>query len=83
MGFRSPIHASFRNGAASKRPCTDARARVRKAKQEVNVLKKLQHPVALVFQGFIVGGLLFWTTQGQATQTTSAPVPIAVHVSAD
>jgi len=33
----------------------------------VNVLKKLQNPYALVLQGFLVGGLLFWTTQGDAT----------------
>ena len=49
----------------------------------VTVLKKLQHPLALVVQGFLVGGVLFWTTQGQATQNAGAPVPIAVHVSAD
>ena len=57
---------------------------IRKAKHEVNVLKKLQHPVALVVQGFLVGGVLFWTTQGQATQAGPlAPAPIAVHVTAD
>jgi hypothetical protein len=39
----------------------------------VNVWKKLQNPFALVVQGFVVGGLLFWTTQGQA----SAPAPAA------
>lgn len=49
----------------------------------MNVLKKLQHPLALVVQGFLVGGVLFWTTQGQATQNVGAPLPIAVHVSAD
>lgn len=49
----------------------------------MNVLKKLQHPAALVLQGFLVGGVLFWTTQGQATQAAAAPMPIAVHVSAD
>jgi hypothetical protein len=49
----------------------------------VNLLKKLQHPFALVVQGFLVGGVLFWTTQGQATQAVGAPMPIAVHVSAD
>jgi hypothetical protein len=43
----------------------------------VNVWKKLQNPFALVFQGFVVGGLLFWTTQGQA----SAPAPAAPIVS--
>ena len=32
----------------------------------VYVLKKLQNPFALVLQGFLVGGLLFWTTQGNA-----------------
>ena len=52
-------------------------------KHIVNVLKKLQHPFALVLQGFLVGGVLFWTTQGQATQAAAAPMPIAVHVSAD
>ena len=50
----------------------------------MNVLKKLQHPLALVVQGFLVGGVLFWTTQGQATQAAPlSPMPIAVHVSAD
>ena len=49
----------------------------------MNVLKKLQHPLALVVQGFLVGGVLFWTTQGQATQKVGAPMPIAVHVAAD
>ena len=47
-------------------------------------MKKLQHPLALVVQGFLVGGVLFWTTQGQATQAAPfAPASIAVHVSAD
>ena len=32
----------------------------------MNLLKKLQNPYALVLQGFLVGGLLFWTTQGNA-----------------
>ena len=59
-------------------------AQSRKAKPAVNVLKKLQHPLALVLQGFVVGGVLFWTTQGQATQTpVAAPAPIAMSVSAD
>jgi len=42
----------------------------------VNLLKKLQNPFALVVQGFLVGGLLFWAAQGEAT-----PQP-AVHASA-
>ena len=42
----------------------------------MTLLKKLQNPYALVLQGFLVGGLLFWTTQGEAT-----PQP-AVHGSA-
>ena len=50
----------------------------------MNVLKKLQHPLALVVQGFLLGGVLFWTTQGQATQSAPlAQAQIAVHVSAD
>jgi hypothetical protein len=44
--------------------------------QAVNLLKKLQNPFALVLQGFVVGGLLFWAAQGEAT-----PQPV-VHASA-
>jgi hypothetical protein len=40
---------------------------------DVNLLKQLQNPYALVLQGFLVGGLLFWTAQGHA-----APQPV-VH----
>jgi hypothetical protein len=51
---------------------------------QVNVLKKLQHPVALVVQGFVVGGVLFWTTQGQAMQAPVAgPAPVVTSISAD
>jgi hypothetical protein len=41
----------------------------------VKVLNKLQNPFALVVQGFLVGGLLFWTTQGQASRPAPAPAP--------
>jgi hypothetical protein len=43
----------------------------------VNLLRKLQNPYALVVQGFLVGGLLFWTTQGDA-----APQPVLPHSTA-
>jgi hypothetical protein len=39
--------------------------------------KKLQNPFVLVGQGFFLGGLLFWTTQGQASRLVAAPVPAA------
>lgn len=42
----------------------------------MNVWKKLQNPFALVVQGFVVGGLLFWTTQGQASQPRANDAPI-------
>jgi len=51
--------------------------------EAVNVLKKLQHPIALVVQGFIAGGVLFWSTQGQASQTVPAPAPFAASISAN
>jgi hypothetical protein len=51
--------------------------------EAVNVLKKLQHPVALVVQGFVAGGVLFWTTQGQASQTVPVPAPVASSISAN
>ena len=49
--------------------------------EAVNVLKKLQHPVALVIQGFVAGGVLFWTTQGQASQPLAAPAPVTQGIS--
>jgi len=62
VGFGPPIHLSFRIAAPPDR----ARQKDRGG-QTVIVLKKLQNPFALVVQGFLVGGLLFWTTQGEAT----------------
>jgi len=38
----------------------------------VNLLNKLQNPFALVVQGFLLGGLLFWTTQGDAASRQAA-----------
>ena len=43
----------------------------------MNLLNKLQNPFALVLQGFVVGGLLFWAAQGEATPQ---PAPHAVSV---
>jgi hypothetical protein len=50
---------------------------------QVNVLKKLQNPIALVVQGFVVGGLLFWTTQGQASQGPASPAPVTQSIAAN
>lgn len=33
--------------------------------------KKLQSPLALVAQGFLVGGAVFWTTQAEAASVLS------------
>lgn len=35
------------------------------------LIKKLQNPFALVAQGFVMGGALFWTTQAEATSLLS------------
>ena len=43
----------------------------------MNLLKKLQNPFALVAQGFLIGGLVFWTTQGDAA---SHPVAQATSI---
>ncbi len=34
--------------------------------------EKLQNPFALVAQGFVVGGILFWTTAAEAAPLLSA-----------
>jgi len=43
----------------------------------VKLLNKLQNPFALVLQGFVAGGLLFWAAQGEATPQ-SAPFAASV-----
>jgi hypothetical protein len=43
-----------------------------RVEKQVNLLKQLQNPFALVLQGFVIGGLLFWTTQGEATLRPAA-----------
>ena len=60
-----------------------AEAHLSESEAQVNVLKKLQNPFALVVQGFVVGGVLFWTTQGQAAQPAVAPAPIVASISAN
>ena len=66
-----------------KRPAPHEAPETGKRSPKVNVLRKLQNPFALVVQGFIVGGVLFWTTQGQASQAPAAPAPIAASISAN
>jgi hypothetical protein len=36
----------------------------------MNVLKKLQNPFALVGQGFVVGGILFFATHSSSLEAT-------------
>lgn len=38
----------------------------------MTILRKLQNPFALVVQGFLIGGLFLWTTQGDATMRAPA-----------
>jgi len=50
----------------------------------VKFWKKLQNPFALIVQGFMIGGLFFWTTQGQANgPAPAAPVATAISASAN
>ena len=51
--------------------------------EAVNVLKKLQNPFALVVQGFILGGVVFWSTQSQAARPAPQPTPIVSSLSAN
>lgn len=69
-------------GSHIKAPAPDG-AQAEESEVDVNVLKKLQNPIALVVQGFIAGGVLFWTTQGQASQAPASPAPIATSDSAN
>jgi hypothetical protein len=46
----------------------------RKARELVvrKMMEKLLNPFALVFQGFLAGGLLFWATQADASSFVTA-----------
>jgi hypothetical protein len=50
----------------------------------MSIVKKLQNPFVLVGQGFLVGGLLFWTTQAEtkARPAVDAPVATSTTISA-
>jgi hypothetical protein len=67
VGFGWRIHPSFRNWPSGSKN-HEAKDNI------VKVWRKLQNPYALVVQGFLVGGLLFWTTQGEAGQPAAASV---------
>ena len=42
----------------------------------MNLPKALQSPVALVVQGFVAGGILFFTLQPLAKSEREAPTPL-------
>lgn len=43
-----------------------------------SVWNKLQNPFVLVGQGFVIGGLLLWTAQGEANVRPAHPAPVSV-----
>ena len=46
----------------------------------MKLLKKLQNPYALVAQGFVVGGLIFFATHagGDAARAAAPPPPLSL-----
>lgn len=50
---------------------------------KTNFGKKLQSPLALTFQGFLAGALLFFTIHPLAVTETAAPPPAGPSVLAD
>ena len=43
----------------------------------MSLLKKLQNPYALVGQGFVLGGLIFFATNADALQASAKPIASA------
>ena len=43
------------------------------------LLAKLQNPFALVGQGFVLGGALFFALQADSSEAAPAPAPISVE----
>ena len=43
----------------------------------MKIWKKLQNPSALVGQGFVLGGVLFFATHTESLQASPNPAPIA------
>lgn len=55
--------------------------RNRVKRSAMNLLKKLQNPFALVGQGFVVGGILFFTTTSQSSEAAAPAAPAPVEFS--
>jgi hypothetical protein len=43
----------------------------------MKIWKKMQHPFALVGQGFVAGGILFFATHADSIAATPSPAPTA------
>ena len=43
----------------------------------MKIVKALQNPFALVVQGFVAGGIIFWSTAPQPAQPEGAPLQSA------
>ena len=43
----------------------------------MSIWKKLQHPFALVGQGFVAGGILFFATHADSIAASPTPTPAA------
>ena len=43
-----------------------------------SVWTKLQNPFVLVAQGFVIGGLMLWTAQGDAKLRPTHPAPVSI-----
>ncbi len=46
----------------------------------MNIWKKLQNPFALVGQGFVLGGVLFFATHADSIQASPSPAPAVASV---
>ena len=46
----------------------------------MSLWKKLQNPYALVGQGFVLGGLIFFATNADALEASAKPVASAVSL---
>lgn len=71
---RSPSEAAV---ARSRRPVQPPFSRGVAVNRRMRTLKKLQHPFALVAQGFVLGGILFFATHPASIQAASAQTEAA------
>lgn len=77
-----PLLPSEAAAARSMKPVQPAFSRAAPITRRMRWMNRLQHPFALVAQGFVLGGILFFATHPSSLQARASdpgPAPLAIE----